>query len=122
MTSLASEIGARGEAAAVEWLRRHGYLIEELNWRAGRYEIDIVASRWDEIHFVEVKTRMVGGWQSPEQAMTRHKCESLIKAARPYLAMKRCQLEPLFDLIAVDVQPSGEMEIRMIENVIESRW
>ena len=41
----ASEIGRRGEEAAVEYLRREGFRICARNWRNGRYEIDVVACR-----------------------------------------------------------------------------
>ena len=45
----ASEIGRRGEEAAVEYLRREGFRICARNWRNGRYEIDVVACRGWEI-------------------------------------------------------------------------
>ena len=41
----AAETGRAGERAATEYLRRAGYDICALNWRQGRYELDIVACR-----------------------------------------------------------------------------
>ena len=41
----AAETGRAGERAATEYLRRAGYEICALNWRQGRYELDIVACR-----------------------------------------------------------------------------
>ena len=38
-----AETGRAGERAAVEYLRGAGYEICVLNWRSGRYELDIVA-------------------------------------------------------------------------------
>ena len=49
--------GALGEQAAVEYLRQNGFMIVEQNWREGKSEVDIIALRYDELHFVEVKTR-----------------------------------------------------------------
>ena len=40
-----AETGRMGERAAAEFLRRAGYEICALNWRSGRYELDIVACR-----------------------------------------------------------------------------
>ena len=40
-----AETGRMGERAAAEFLRRAGYEICALNWRSGRYELDIVARK-----------------------------------------------------------------------------
>jgi putative endonuclease len=89
-----------------------------LNWRNGRYEIDIIASRGGVLHFVEVKTRSVMGWGTPEQAMTTDKCRALLRAAALYISTHRMPHEPQFDLIAVDILPDGTADIRYTENVI----
>lgn len=114
-----AETGRDGERVATDWLRRRGYIIHELNWRIGRYEIDIIASRGGVLHFVEVKTRSVMGWSTPEQAMTPDKCRALLRAAASYLSLRRMPHEPQFDLIAVDILPDGTHEVRYTENVIE---
>lgn len=117
-----ARIGAMGEKAATKWLRRRGYLIRELNWRAGRYELDIIAERLGVVHFIEVKTRKAGGLTKPEDAMTQSKSDSLIHAARAYIAQKRVYNDTQFDLVAVEVLPDGELEIRLVERAIEFRW
>ena len=76
-----ADTGRRGEQAAVDYLRRAGFAILERNWRSGRYELDIVARRWDELHFIEVKTRRAGGLTTPEEAITPRKFASLRRAA-----------------------------------------
>ena len=50
-----SQIGKQGEQIAMEYLRRQGFLIADVNWRSGRYEIDIVAQKGGMIHFVDEK-------------------------------------------------------------------
>lgn len=117
-----AETGRAGERAAADALRRAGFRIEELNWRAGRYELDIVARRGDEVHFVEVKTRRAGGLTAPEEALTPAKCEALRRGASAYMAQHRCDLEPVFDLAAVVVMPDGRMEVRLYERAVEWHW
>ncbi len=118
----ASEIGRRGEEAAVEYLRREGFRICARNWRNGRYEIDVVACRGGYIHFVEVKTRRAGALTAPEAAVTGVKAAALRRAAVCYLALYASALEPRFDLIAVDNYTGGEVQIRRVEEADEYRW
>ena len=102
-----AETGRAGERAAVEYLRGAGYEICALNWRSGRYELDIVARKAGIVHFVEVKTRRVGSLTPPEAAVTPQKFRALTRAAVRYLAATGGQEEAQFDLAAVDVMPDG---------------
>ena len=117
-----ADTGRRGEQAAVDYLRRAGFAILERNWRSGRYELDIVARRWDELHFIEVKTRRAGGLTTPEEAITPRKFASLRRAAEAYMAQHRVRLEPQFDLAAVDLFPDGSMNVRFTERAMECNW
>ena len=83
--SRTGELGAAGEELAVAWLRAHGFIIMDRNWRMGRYELDIVAARGDRVHFVEVKLRREGGLTRPEEAMTPAKGRALLRAANCYI-------------------------------------
>ncbi len=114
--------GAEGEQAAVEWLRANGYLIVERNWRYGRYEIDIIAERFDTLHIIEVKTRKKGSLTSAEDAIDERKCRALSHAAKAYMAMHHTHSELQFDLIAVETGHNGEKTIRLVENAIQYGW
>jgi len=111
-------LGRFGEDCVVERLRRDGFEIMERNWRSGRYEIDIIARKWDTVRFVEVKTRRADAAAPPETAVTPAKCAAVYKAASHYMALRRIDLEPQFDVAAVDVYPDGKWEIRYTENAM----
>ena len=113
-----SETGQVGERAAVDWLRREGFLIMERNWRYGRYELDIIALKDECIRFVEVKTRSVTGWTSPESAIDRSKRNSMIRAAMAYRRLHPSHRNFGFDLAAVDLMPDGSCEVRYIRGII----
>ena len=119
--AIAGSVG-HAVSAAAEWLRRNGFMILECNWRCGRYEIDIIATRYDTIHFIEVKTRKAGGWTTPEQAISPAKCRALFRGAEAFLAMSGTKLEPQFDLMAVDMFDENDCDIRYIENAMQSHW
>jgi putative endonuclease len=115
-------IGAAGERAAAEWLEREGFEILARNWRDGRYELDIVAGRGGTLHFIEVKTRDGDSWESPEDAMTAAKQRAFRHAVAAWLARNPSELEPQMDLIAIDTDPDGILDIRYIPEAVISRW
>ena len=117
-----AETGRMGERAAAEFLRRAGYEICALNWRSGRYELDIVARKGDFVHFVEVKTRRADGLTPPEAAVTPQKFRALTRAALRYMACTGEEREAQFELIAVEVMPGGETEVRLIPQAMEYNW
>lgn len=118
MSTLQATIGSRGEDIATEWLREHGFYIVERNWRVGHYEIDIIAEHYDTIHFVEVKTRKIGSWQSPYDSIDEQKIRTLRRGATAYRAMRHIRHNIQFDLIAIMVDNSGQYSIEYVENIL----
>ena len=94
--------GALGEQAAIDYLRQHGFMIVERNYRVDRSEVDIIASRGGELHFVEVKSRKAGSMTTPEEAVNARKLRAMRRAASAYMAMHRSPLEPCFSLVAIE--------------------
>ena len=118
MAGLNAIIGQGGEDAAMEWLREQGYYIVERNWRVGHYEIDIIAEHYDTLHFIEVKTRKEGGWQTAYDSIDDQKIRTLRRGAMAYRAMHRIGMELQFDLIAVTWNEDGDIAIDYTENIL----
>jgi putative endonuclease len=118
VSTLQWAIGSRGEDVACEWLRQRGFYIVERNWRVGRYEIDIIAEHYDTLHFIEVKTRKEGGWQTAYDSIDDQKIRTLRRGAMAYRAMHRIGLELQFDLIAVTWNEDGDIAIDYTENIL----
>ena len=114
--------GAIGEQAAVDYLRQNGFMIVERNYRIGRSEVDIIASRYDELHFVEVKTRKFSSMTLPEEAITEQKMRSMRRAASAYMAQHRSMLEPKFSLIAVEMVGDRVEALRFVEDALQYNW
>ena len=112
------ERGAEGEAFTVDWLRQNGFYIVERNWRYGHYEVDIIATRRGVMHFVEVKTRRKGGWQSAYDSIDEQKTRSLRRAAMAYRSMHRIRHNIQFDLIAITVDSDNSTSLEYVENII----
>jgi putative endonuclease len=96
-----NETGAQGEKIAAEYLVKNGYKILERNWRNYHQEIDIIASKGDELVIVEVKCRTGNPMIAPAAAVNRNKQSLLIKAANAYIREKNIDLDTRFDIISV---------------------
>ncbi len=77
--------GAKGETEAVKYLKKNGYLIIETNFRTKAGEIDIIAQKGGDLHFVEVKSRASYTYGHALEAVTPAKQQKLIRAAKFYL-------------------------------------
>ena len=120
--SRTGELGAAGEELAVAWLRAHGFIIMDRNWRMGRYELDIVAARGDRVHFVEVKLRASDRFVRAGAYVTTAKQARIRTAASLWLAEHETQLQPRFDVIEIygDADtPRRQRRINQIENAFE---
>lgn len=78
-------IGSQQEQFAADYLVEHGYRIIEKNFFARHGEIDIIAKDEAYLVFVEVKYRTNTKNGLPEEAVSRRKQQSIIKAATYYL-------------------------------------
>jgi putative endonuclease len=107
-----NQLGQEGELLAAEWLRQNNFVLLHRNWRHGRYEVDIIASRGDVLHFIEVKTRRSTRFGEPEESVGRSKIGHLLKAGAAYQyeypRWKRVQ----YDVLAITLVPGEEGEDR----------
>ena len=63
------DIGKAGEKLAEQYLAENDYTILHRNWRFGHDEIDIIATKHNMVHFVEVKYRSSNFHSHPEEAV-----------------------------------------------------
>lgn len=101
----AKELGRRGEAAAAEYLMRHGCKILTRNYRVAAGEIDLIAEEQDgTLLFVEVKTRRTSRYGLPCEAVDCRKQHKIITCAGWYLKENHLQARHCrFDVIELMV-------------------
>jgi len=93
--------GIAGETKACEYLKEKGYLIIEQNYRAGRGEIDIIASFNSCLFFIEVKYRKNNKFGFPETFVTDKKLSMIHKTAQHYVVEKDWKGRIQFDIISI---------------------
>jgi putative endonuclease len=78
--------------------------IVERNFRTRGGEIDIVARKGDVLVFVEVRSREVADFGTPEESITPAKRRRIVAAARRYLSKvpPSSWREARFDVIAIE--------------------
>ena len=107
------DLGKRGESLAAEFLSAKGLTILARNFRAGKTEIDIVATDKSILVIVEVKTRNTRYFGEPEVWVTPAKQKLLIRAANAYVKLRRFTGEVRFDIVSLIADENGT-EIRHI--------
>ena len=96
-----NELGKEGEEEAAAYLEAHGYTILHRNWRSGRFELDIVAEKDNELIVIEVKTRRNNDYGLPEDAVTSRKIRHIVSSTDSYLKKYAIDLPVRFDIITV---------------------
>ena len=105
-------VGRRGEEEASRYLTRLGHRILARNWRGGHLELDIVTLAGNELHFVEVKSRVAPVMAEPERNVGRTKQRRLVAAAQAFLHAEDrkdlpADLEVFFDVMSVVFYGAG---------------
>jgi putative endonuclease len=119
--SRSRSLGDFGERVAANHLEAKGYTILERNWSVREGEIDIIASKPDEIIFVEVRSRRGTAFGTPEESITGRKAAHVRAAAAAYIqAHPDVPETQRIDVIALELDAKGRvLRVEQIENAIE---
>ena len=109
--------GNKGEEIAAVYLVKTGYTLLARNWRFRHWEVDIIASKEQFLHFIEVKTRYSLRFGRPEESITRDKMKNLKNAAEEYQYQHPEYKYIQFDVLAITLVNEEVKEIFMIEDV-----
>lgn len=116
-----SEFGAMAEKYASDFLKSRNYSILTVNYRKPWGEIDIIAEKDEVVVFAEVKANQkeIIGFE-PELRVNREKIKRIIRAARTYIAEKKYDPEPEWqiDIISITIDKDRKVaKIRHFKNV-----
>ncbi len=108
------DTGKLGEALAEAYFREKGFLILHRNWRYRNLEIDLITSREQVLHFIEVKTKTSARFGFPEEEVDEKKFRHLVNAAEEYLYLNPQWKRICFDILAITLEPR---EYYLLEDV-----
>lgn len=115
-----NDLGNLAEELATSFLIRKGYKILENNFRHHKGEIDIIAEFQNQIIIAEVKARSSNIFMEPQEAVTKKKIKSLVAVANFFMKFRNLDQEVRFDIIAVQPDQSGILQITHLEDAFQS--
>lgn len=111
------DLGKRGESLARDYLRQKGFVILHSNWKYERNEIDLITTKENTLHFVEVKTRKSTAFGYPEESVTRQKFARLQKAATHFLGKNPQWQQVRYDILSIFIDSNDNPAYFYIEDV-----
>ena len=112
-----NKIGAEGENLADEWLKQKGYEILHRNWRHSHYEIDLIATKNNWLHIVEVKCRNASPFGCPEDSVTKKKFKHLQRAADQFLFLNPGYKWIQYNILSITLHKDKEPDFFLLEDV-----
>ncbi len=109
-------IGDKGETLAIQFFETNGYAILEKNWRYSRYELDIIASKNEILHIIEVKTRTNTHFGAPHEGVTPKKFEQILKGAEAYLYEHPEWTKVQYDVLSILIMKNKPPEYTLLED------
>jgi len=102
--------GNLAEDRACTFLDEHGFMIVERNFYSRYGEIDIIASKDNVLHFIEVKSGL--DYELAIQNITPSKLRKLIRTGNTFLKKNNLDVNFTYDAIIVTPQ-----EVELVENI-----
>lgn len=107
---MSREKGNIAEDNACDFLLNNGYLIIERNFYSRFGEIDVIASKDETLHFIEVKSGL--DYELAIQNVTPTKLSRFIKTVNVYLKKNSLDVDFMIDALVVTPQ-----NITLVENI-----
>ena len=109
--------GVLGEKMAIGWLVNKGFKILHQNWRHGHWEVDIIASKDNVLHFIEIKTRRSRKFGFPEEDVTKKKVINLMNASEEFVLQNPDWKQIQFDILSITLLKNEPVEYFFIEDI-----
>ena len=111
--------GKAGEEIAGLYLINKGYQILDLNWNLHKgCELDIVATKDNKLHFIEVKTRSSDKYGEPQIAIDKKKMKHILSAIHEYRYKKYLfNMEYQIDSIAIIYRGEHDYDLKHFTDI-----
>ncbi len=111
------DTGKQGEDLAASWLQSNGFTILHRNWRFSYFELDVIATRNEFLHFIEVKTRTTDRFGHPEEDVTVKKLKRMMSAGEEFQFQNPGWKWVQYDILSILLHEHKEPDYFFIEDV-----
>ena len=112
-----NDTGKLGEELAQRWIVENGYQLISKNWRCGHWEIDMIATKNNKLHFFEVKTRRSSQFGFPEDLVDKKKLHFFISAGTEYIRQYPEFKWICFNILSISLNDEKKPDFFLIEDV-----
>jgi putative endonuclease len=102
---------------AVDYLQQQQFTILHRNWRHARFEIDVIASRDNVLHIIEVKTRTNLLFGHPEESVSKKKINNMLRGAKAFMYQNPKWRQVQFNILSITLLANQPPEFFFIEDV-----
>ncbi|HZK01310.1 MAG TPA: YraN family protein [Anaerovoracaceae bacterium] len=112
-----TRLGKMGEAKAILYLEREGYMIVSQNYKCKFGELDIIAMEGETLVAIEVKTRRTLTFGMPCESITEKKKRHISRAFTHFAKYNQINMDMRIDVIEM-LLLDGNVYINHIKNAI----
>ena len=112
-----NDTGKLGEGLAKVWAIENGYKVIFQNWRHGHWEIDLITTKDERLHFFEIKTRRTTKFGYPEELVDRKKLNFFISAGTEYIRLNPQYRWIQFNILSITLNEEKASEYFLIADV-----
>lgn len=118
------KVGESGELAAAEYLKSHGFSVITRNYAKRFGEIDIIAAKNEDLHFVEVKTSEYypDTAFSPEIRINKRKIRNLKRICEIYLRETKAPDDQRWQIDVISVILNSDGSARSVDRIDNAVW
>jgi putative endonuclease len=108
------------EMRVISWLTDKGYDLIKRNWQYCHGQVDIIASRFNQLHFIGIATKKYPENGLPDQGITRRKMLSFLQASQQYIKLNPQWNNAVIDVLTVTMVQDEPKDCVMIKDIWRS--
>jgi Holliday junction resolvase-like predicted endonuclease len=105
------------ELCVRHWLANSGYQLIRQNWQYCQSSVDIIAARYNRLHFIGITTRKYPDNGLSCQGMTRRKVLALLQASQQYMKRNPQWKEAVVDVLTVTLIREEPADCTITRNI-----
>lgn len=105
------------ERRVLNWLTEKGFQTIKQDWHYCHGQVDIIASRLDQLHFIGISTKRSNETGFAEKGITRRKIVSFLQASQQYLKSHPEWKEVIIDILTVTFIEEEPADYRLVKNI-----